>query len=162
MRIDLSLLSVHRMIFHEIPLPSETEQLELTEVETQADDELKAFVLRRITAGLTKHGFDIVFEPEINRTTYDAVKALLSESQSQFLERSCDLARQLHTAQTRTVSPGLLMVATTMNGVLPGTAVIKIERDEGLSLSASVTDGHKSFSVEHLKEPHVYRQDKTL
>lgn len=150
-RIDLSLLTVQRMIFHEIPLPSPTEQLELTEVETDADDDLKEFVRRRFIEALNKHGFEIAFDPDLNRTTHDAVNALLMENPTCFLESSWDLARQLHSAQTRTVSPGLLMVATTMNGSLPGTAVIKIERDEGLSLNSTIADGRKSFSVEHLK-----------
>lgn len=151
MTIDLGLLSVHRMIFHEIPLPSETVQLDLTEVETRADDELREFVVRRVVAGLTKQGFEIAFEPDLNTTTHNAIRALLDENQDRFLESSWDLARQLHTSQTRTVSPGLLMVATTTNGSLSGTAIIKIERDEGLSLSPTVNNGYKSFSVEHLK-----------
>lgn len=151
MPFDLSLLTFNHMIFHDIPLPSPGTSIELTEVETDVDDELRNFVRLKLTKGLVKSGFDIAFDENVGNQTRDAVNQMIRQRESNFVSLSGSLASHLYASQNNSMSLGLLMVATTTNRGKPGVALVKIERDEGVSINPTTLEGRRTFTVQHLK-----------
>ena len=161
MRQDLGRLRVEKVIVHDVPqkLSGTPHAVTLSDVESPLDTGLRVFFQDRIKASLASTAFNVVFDPACDSPTPELVLDHLGAQTTGFVRMSRQLATHLDSIQTGVNSAGIL---TAVEGSIEGQlciAILKLEREAGLSLQQSDVGGLVTFNIEHIRS--LMLTDKT-
>lgn len=155
MKSRLNLLTINRVIIHQIPKNlrrTETQPL-YSEVESPLDSGLKLLFTERINStASSQSAYKVELDPAADSVTPSLVQEFLTGKSLDFVEMSKMLAKHLYETQSAVNSDGLLTVVDCALGSLPGLCIIKLEKEEGARLQQSLVDGRTTFNIEHLRD----------
>ena len=152
MKNSLNSLVVDRLIVHDVPKKFSrnyikenpeiiTEDIILSEVPTEFDQELTRFFHDRITGTIgSSSAFEIEFDSSLNNSkVQSAIKEYyeiganynfpLQDSDS--IRLTQEIARELHNVQTARNPGGMLLFLLCHSNQKNGMAILKVEREEG-------------------------------
>ncbi|HKU23136.1 MAG TPA: nucleoid-associated protein, partial [Terriglobales bacterium] len=157
MNIDLGLLQVRRVIFHDVPkrrshAPDAGGPV-LSEVESPITPGMRAYLRDRIVSSIgSSRSFEIQFDPSSTSPVPRHIQLLANDITVDLVNISQEIARHLYGIQTGINPPGLLAVIDC--GLDSGNAisVLKIEREEGVRLDQQTVGGKKTYNIQHLHD----------
>lgn len=174
MKNNLNSLVVDTLIVHDVPKKfskrfvlenpdTDAEDIILSEVPTEFDNELTRFFHDRITATIgSNNAFEIEFD--LIRDTSKTQKAIKEYfklgiekgfplNDSDCLRLTQDIAIELHDVQTARNPGGMLLFIPCHNNKKNGIAILKVEREEGVSIKRDYNNqGKTTFSAQHIKD----------
>jgi hypothetical protein len=167
--LDATSFTVQSVIIHDVPRPAPdgSNGAILTDACTPLDADLRTYFQSKVRGSVERAGRAVVplpptsvevpegEEPLFERESPvpDLLEQYLSgeATEDDLVPFSQGVAQHLFAAQTRSMSPGLLLV---LRGVIGGdvaVALLKVEREEGLGLEYEEVKGQHVMSVEHLR-----------
>lgn len=157
MAVDLGLLEVRKVIIHDVPrrdLSGVGDDPILSDVESPLTDDLSRFFRDKIVEAI---GSSSAFGAVVDSNQTSPIPRLASQLLSSptcvdFVEASQEMARHLHSCQTRVNPGGLLTVVDCASNGTPGLVILKVEREEGVRIEQRATDGGRTFDVSHIKD----------
>ncbi|UJR78525.1 nucleoid-associated protein [Sandaracinus amylolyticus] len=147
--MDLGTLSFEKLIVHEVPQKGDGEVRLATDL-TERDEAVEQFFVGRLRAAVPTAGFDARFLDSTESPVPNGVHALTGGT-GDLVGLSQEMARHLHTIQSRANSPGLLVVAVGTVVRSPCVAVLKVERHDGLVVSPEETSAGLRFILSHIR-----------
>ena len=148
---ELAVLKVRRIIFHEVPrnVRGSSGAPTLADAETPIDKRRADMLRMRLIQVLgSKAAYPVVFDDGIGSTVPKEVADYTASTTSKhFVEMSQRLAQNLFAQQSGSISSGLLCVIDVVIGSLPGLAMMKLEREQGMELQWHVADGKRSVEM---------------
>jgi len=166
--IDLGRLRVEGAVFHQIPrkkplpgtpAPKNGPEVTLSTVESVLDDQLEAFLQSRINESMSGSAQPIVPDEERSQLVPDAVRESLDGGNSDIADRFDAAAHHLLETQHHTSPEGLFAVVRGHAGQTPILALVKVERERGLSFE--VVDDRDGVRVEVVFEDGLVLTGKT-
>lgn len=174
MKNNLSSLVVDNLIVHDVPKKFskkfvyenpeiDAEDIILSEVPTEFDSELTRFFHDRITGTIgTSNAFEIELDP-LNDTsnTQSAIKEYFEIGtkigfpldESDYIRITQKIAVELHDVQTAKNPGGMLLFIPCHSNQKHGLAILKVEREEGVSIKRDYDNqGKTTFSAQHIKD----------
>jgi hypothetical protein len=159
MKTDPGLLSVKRVIIHEVPQHSsktEGQKPTLSDIESPLTTEIRGMLRVRIieAVGSEKRGFDIDWDPASTSPIPGLVKSYLADpSKTDFVLMSQQMANHLYSSQPPISPAGLVIVVECTLDPLFAIVIIKIEKEEGARIiRQDVSGGKKTFDIRHYKD----------
>src|ERR1700682_4981618 len=155
MRINFTLLTVSRLIIHEVPrrVPGDKQASPiLSEVESELSAEIKGMLRDRLmsAADTSPRGFDIERDPKSTSPIAGVIQSyLVKPSSSAFVAMSQSMSSHLFQNQPPISPAGLLVVMECNIGGIVAVAILKIEKEEGARLFRPV-GGKMTFNLQHL------------
>lgn len=182
MKDSLSSLVIDTLIVHDVPKrfsqkyrkenpESDEEDIILSEVPTEFDQELTRFFHDRITATIgSSNAFQIEFDSTLNDSkAQSSIKEYFDIGiNSTFPLQECDsirltqeTARELHHVQTAKNPGGMLLFIPCHSNQKNGIAILKVEREEGVRILRDSNDrGQTTFNVQHIKDLMLTKKTK--
>ena len=157
MGINFTLLTVSRLIIHEVPKHlAHDDQVTptLSEIESNLTGEIRGMLRDRLmsAAETSQRGFDIERDPASTSPIPGLVQSHLADpKKSDFVDMSRRMANHLFQSQPRISPSGLLLVMECDIDGLTAVAVLKIEKEEGARLFRP-QGGKVTFNLEHLRD----------
>lgn len=182
MKNSLNTLVVDTLIVHDVPKKfsqkyikenpeSDVEDIILSEVSTEFDQELTRFFHNRITATIgSSSAFEIEFDSALcSSKVQAAIKEYfdigfthsfpLEESDS--IRITQEIAKELHDVQTARNPGGMLLFIPCHSNKRNGIAILKVEREEGVRIQRDSNErGQTTFSVQHIKDLMLTKKTK--
>lgn len=157
MKSDLGLLTVNKVIFHEVPRRTRKEEGSgpvLSEVESPITLEIKTYLRDRINRSVgSSRSFDIEFDPHSSSPVPGLIRDYaMRPIPADFVKISQQMAKHLYTIQTGSNPAGLLALVECELGDSPALALLKIEKEEGARLQQDLLEGKKTFNVLHFRD----------
>lgn len=153
--MDLSTLTVDRLVIHEIPqrfADRASDEPYLSDAESALDDDLKRFFRERLVRTLTSPAaVDVVADPQVPGQVPELVRRVLAGGQPDPLVAcSKEVAIQLHASQKGSSNKGLLCVTrgTCDGGDVVG--ILKLTHETGARVEHA-TGGTRQLSVEFIR-----------
>lgn len=146
--MDLSLLTLKRLIVHELPMlgPGQRTPGTISNAQSPFPQRIRHFFEQRIRSALNDYGLKIRFrDPPESPVPAELTKIL--QGPSQFVPASANIASHLFGVHNGTHSSGLLCISS---GVLDGkdaVAVIKLEHESGVRAQRQETNGQLLFEI---------------
>ncbi len=169
MKTDPGLLSVKRVIIHEVPQHSsktEGQKPTLSDIESPLTTEIKGMLRVRIieAVGSETHGFDIDWDPASTSPVPGLVKTYLADpSKTDFVLMSQQMANHLYSSQPPISPAGLLIVVECTLDPLFAIVIIKIEKEEGARIiRQDASGGKKDFRHTSLQRFDSDSKNKSL
>ena len=127
---------------HYVPTPRDGEGLEplLTSSAIDLDVELTSYFASKITNRLAHKSLEVIADPDRDQTATNALGEILSDD-ARLVPESQVLARRLWAVQDKTNSSGLLAVLGGRLGGRSCVAVLKLERQRGISFEIDPSSG---------------------
>jgi hypothetical protein len=152
MGIDFGRLQVSRIIVHEVPvkLQKGNQQPTLSTVETGLSEDEKNYFAYKIKENLINASFEASFMANAESPIPQLVFDYFSNSNDSFVEKSREIALYLFECQTRVNSPGLLAVIQVSIAEQRALAILKLEKEEGMSIEIKQNNGEITFDVKHI------------
>lgn len=152
MGIDFGRLRVSRLIVHEVPgkLQNSNQQPTLSTVETELSEDEKNYFAYKIKENLITASFEARFMPDAESPIPKLVFDNFSNSNDNFVEMSREMAKYLFECQTRVNSPGLLAVIEVSIAEQRALAILKLEKEEGMSIEINKNNGEITFDVKYI------------
>jgi hypothetical protein len=154
MRRDLGRLQISKVIVHDIPRRhksvGDADPPVMSEIESALNPQLRLFFQDRIKKSLGTAAFDVVFDPASPSLTPSLVSDQLAKQGIKFVPMSQQLAQHLYDSQTGVNSAGILTIVEASIERCQALAILKLEREAGLSLQRSEHNGLATFDIEHL------------
>jgi hypothetical protein len=152
MRIDFGRLRVSRLIVHEVPgkLQNSNQQPTLSTVETELSEDEKNYFAYKIKENLITASFEARFMPDAESPIPKLVFDNFSNSNDNFVEMSREMAKYLFECQTRVNSAGLLAVIEVSIAEQRALAILKLEKEEGMSIEINKNNGEITFDVKYI------------
>lgn len=157
MAYELRQCKVNRFIVHEVPQKSlktsedSTIQPILSEVESVLDQKLKNFFRQRIVNAITSsNAFNIKFD-----NNESVVPSLINDyfvNQDKLVTISREVASHLFKIQNAKNSGGLLALADGTAEASSWVAILKIEKQDGVTLERKSREGKQTFDVTYLED----------
>jgi len=182
MKNSLNTLVVDTLIVHDVPKKfskkyvkenpeSDAEDLILSEVSTEFDQELTRFFHDRITGTIgSSSAFEIEFDSSLcDSKAQSAIKEYfdiglnhsLPLQESDSIRLTQNIARELHDVQTAKNPGGMLLFIPCHSNQKNGIAILKVEREEGVRIQRDLNDrGQTTFSVQHIKDLMLTKKTK--
>lgn len=156
MNADLALLTVSRVIIHEVPCRRENTSPVLSEIESPMDADIGQLIKERIiaTVGDPTKSFEIETDPQTTSPVPGLVTAHLTTPPADVLvESSQAMAQHLFTTQPTTSPGGLLLVILGVMLQSPALVILKLEKEEGARIVPNPAPGGKrTFDIKHYKD----------
>lgn len=152
---DLGLLSVEKIIVHDVPQHRAGDASSgptLSEVESPANVELRNFVRERVIETLVARSFVVKFVEGSTSPLPRLIAGQLRARPRPFVKMSQEAAAHLHQVQTGQNPAGLLVVLRGSLGDVPALGLMKLEREEAIRLNQERIHGRRTFSLEHLRD----------
>ena len=174
MRSALASLIVDDFVVHEVPKKASravlrqnpeftNEEIILSEVPTEFDDELVKFFHDRISATIgSTRAFDIEFCPDLrNNETQIAIQQYFDTGNAtgyplcgeDIICITQKIAKSLHAVQNAKNPGGILSFFPCHNNIQSGIVIMKVEREDGVRIQQGTTQqGKVTFNAEHVKD----------
>lgn len=156
MNSDLALLTVNRVIIHEVPKHAKNVEGSgpvYSEVESPMDADLASYFQSKMVSSLgSNKSFDIWFDPGSLSPLPTLVKEYLGSTETDFVEISKKLADHLYDIQDGTNPGGLLCVLDCTITGHRALGVIKLEKEEGVQLKQRLVSGQPTFDLDILRD----------
>ena len=156
MKADLALLTVNRVIIHEVPHRRENTAPVLSEIESPMDADIRQLIKERIiaTVGDPTKSFEIEPDPQTTSPVPGLIAAHLATPPADVLvENSQAMAQHLFTTQPTTSPGGLLLVILGMIAESPTVIILKLEKEEGARIVPHpAAGGKRTFDIKHYKD----------
>src|SRR6185437_5902302 len=156
MKADLALLTVRRVIIHEVPHRRDNTSPVLSEIESPMDGEISQLIKERIvvTVGDPTKSFEIEADPGTTSPVPGLVRRLLATPPSDILvEASQAMAQHLFATQPTTSPGGLLLVILGVIRQSPALVILKLEKEEGARIVPNpAVGGKRTFDIKHYKD----------
>jgi hypothetical protein len=156
MKADLALLTVSRVIIHEVPHRRENTAPVLSEIESPMDADIRQLIKERIiaTVGDPTKSFEIEPDPQTTSPVPGLIAAHLTTSPADVLvENSQAMAQHLFTTQPTTSPGGLLLVILGTIAENPAVIILKLEKEEGARIVPHpAAGGKRTFDIKHYKD----------
>ncbi len=155
MAFDLGRLAISKIIVHEIPqrmISGKGDDIVLSETESPASAEVLNYFRERVVASLAHAAYQVRFDPTSASPVPAITAKLLKTRRTRFVERSVEIAKHLHSCQTGVNPDSLLVVALARVAAKEAVAILKLEKEAGVRVQQSTSDGKKTFSLQHLKD----------
>jgi nucleoid-associated protein YejK len=149
MNFNFGQLRVKAVIVHQIPRKDQGVPI-YSEIESPLNDELKVYIRSKIIQSADSSSS---FPIELHEETQSPVPKLITDylnTGEGFVEKSRAMAEHLAKIQTRTNTAGLLTLVDCSLGTTRGLAVLKLERQSGISVDQETIDGKRTLSMEHI------------
>lgn len=151
--IDLSSISIERLIIHDIPKRlkrDETIKPLYSEQESVTSDGMRLFFKGKIIEALNnKKAFKICIDPENPSIVPSWVKAIISDDDDVFIDHSKRMADKLLEAQDGVNAAGILLVIICKIAQEKACVIMKLERDRGVQLK--LNEETKSFDLQDVE-----------
>jgi 37-kD nucleoid-associated bacterial protein len=156
-RNDLALMTVQRVIIHEVPRHSRGDDGEgpiLSEIDSPLDADLKNYLKERVTGSLkSSQAFDIVIDPMAKSPVPQLVIDYTSPSTgANFVAVSRRMAEHLYAIQTGNNPAGLLAVIDCSVDSLPALGILKLEKEKGARIAHQDLGGKKTYNIRILRD----------
>jgi hypothetical protein len=152
---DLAMLSVRRLIFHDVPRKERggPQGPTLTNGETQLDLS-RAGILKDRLVRAVGGASPVEFSEGTSSPIATGVRFLteVQRSVDEFVESSRTMANYLFEQQIGQISAGLLCVAQVVSNGIPGVAIMKLEREKGAKLDLVVDGDRQTFAMAVLND----------
>jgi nucleoid associated protein NdpA len=150
--VNLDDFAVEAAIVHDIPRGNDSaEELTLTDLPINLDDELRRYFRRKIVVSLHERGVSVVADRNETDTVRSAIARLLAHP-AELVESSQQIARRLDEVQSGRNPAGLLAVILGTVGGKRCAAVLKLEREQGLRFRIEVVGGRHVVDLEFLRD----------
>jgi len=150
---DLGTLQTAKVIVHEVPQKqggASPPPLRLSEVESPLTPPIANYFRERVIEGLASTAYDVVFDEVATSPVPNLVSLYLKETAADFVATSRDIAQHLFNCQP-TVSPsGLLCVIDSRLANKRAITVLKLEKEEAVSLNHIDVGGKPTYDLAHL------------
>lgn len=156
MLTNTKLLSVKRVIFHDVPKRLTNElsgEVTLSDRESVLSDSLRGLFRERIQQQLQSNAaFNVVENVEAKSPLPSLLRQLLVGERDLFVKHSQLMARHLDRCQSGRNPAGLLGLVEGKCGDAVCYCILKLERDEGIRLQTKSIDGGRTFDLEYLRD----------
>jgi 37-kD nucleoid-associated bacterial protein len=154
---DLALMDVQRVIIHEVPRHSRSDDGAgpiLSEIDSPLDAELKSYLKERVIGSLaSSQAFDIAIDPMANSPVPQLVIDYTSPAGSaDFVAISRRMAEHLYDIQTGSNPAGLLAVIDCSIDSFRGLGILKLEREKGARIAQHDVGGKKTYDIRILRD----------
>ncbi len=153
--LDLGLLSLDRIIIHEIPRRNEAAVPELSDVESPATPEGKLFFLDQLKKTMARSASPVSSIDPVTSVVPPTIASMLRAPNSdarEFVSSTQLLANSLFHEQTGANSSGLLVAASGMVGSVPTVCLMKLERRRGARAPWSGPVGGRTVEIQMLND----------
>jgi hypothetical protein len=151
--MDLSTLGIEQLIVHDVPqrLAAQNRGAPiLSDVPSPLDQDIRAYFAGRLTQTLERNASAIEHDPGTSSKVPEELVGLLTKP-SEFVQRSQALALHLFNSQTGSNPGGLLIIGLARWRDARSVLVLKLEREEALSLDQKKVSGGMTFDMAHLR-----------
>ena len=140
--MKISKFSIASTIVHYVPTLRDGPhpELLLTSAAIDLDTDLTNYFSSKVTDRLEAKGLEVIEDPDRDQTVPNALAGVLQDP-STLVDASTLLARRLFEVQSASNSSGLLAVLTGTMGPTPCVAVVKLERQRGVSFEIDASSG---------------------
>lgn len=156
MMFDLGQLRVEGLIVHDIPRHSVHDETaggpELSDLESDTNQVIRNFFRERMATALGRRAFAVELNPQPPSPIPELIRSFLTDSKNNLVTTSQRMATHLYDSQSGVNPGGLLTVARGKVEGRKAIAVMKLERDEGTRVSRAGEQGHRTFSVSHVRD----------
>lgn len=148
---DLSLLTVERVIVHQIPYRRKNEETEpvLSEVESTLNSRLRRFFREKIIENASC-AFRVGFCDNNDSPVPYIISVHLENVDCDLVRNSRSLAWHLYDCQQGVNPEGLLIVVDCRVGEIPVLVIMKLEREEGAQIDQDMLNGRRTFNITHI------------
>jgi hypothetical protein len=152
MTLDYGRLAIQSVIVHQIPRTGQGAPV-FSEVESPLDADLKSYIKRKIVASAaSSYAFPVLPIDGTESPVPDTVKKYLSAPRAGFAGRSRIIADYLVKIQSRLNSEGLLTIVDGDVQTQRVLAVLKLEREAGVSVNTQSIGGKRTLVIQHVGE----------
>jgi hypothetical protein len=140
--MDLEAFEIESTVVHYVPTVKDEPdpQLLLTNAAIELDDDLTDYFAAKIKGRLASRSLEVVHDPDRNPTVPEALTGILGEP-DELVERSQTIAERLFEVQSGANSSGLLAIVIGRVGRQRAVAVLKLERQRGVSFDIDAASG---------------------
>jgi hypothetical protein len=149
--MDISTFQVGGAVIHEVPRRDQGQELVLTDAPVPLDNQLRAYLRRKIVESLEQRGLEVVADLEGSPNVRNGVAEIIAD-EAQLVVASKQMAIHLDNSQNRRNTAGLLIILTGTVDQAPAVAVLKLEREEGLRLRIESQDGQTLVDLQFLRD----------
>jgi hypothetical protein len=144
---DLALVAIKKLAVHQLPDKAGTPGV-LSSIETPLLPDVRKFFEERMKATLSNEGMAVEFASSIASPVPAQVDSILLDAKSDFMAASQAIAQHLFTLQKKVHSEGLICVALCEVRKRRAIAVVKLEKEEGVTADLVGEPGKKHFKIE--------------
>ncbi|MDO8485229.1 MAG: nucleoid-associated protein [Candidatus Limnocylindrales bacterium] len=151
--MDLTTLHISELIVHDVPEQRVTQKSAgpvVSEVPSALDNDIRSYFGNRLTQTLERNAAPVEYDPDTSSKVPEELVGVLT-TPGEFVARSQALAMHLFNAQTGSNPGGLLIIGLASWFAKPAAIVLKLEREEALSLSQKPVTGGMTFDMAHLR-----------
>lgn len=151
--MDLTTLLIDQLIVHDVPHSPVAQKAGgpvVSDVPSPLNRDIRSYFASRLTQTLERNAAAVEYDPATSSKVPAELVGLLSRP-ADFVIRSQALAQHLFNAQTGANPGGLLIVGLAHWQNERGILVLKLEREEALSLNQTPVAGGMTFDMEHLR-----------
>lgn len=141
----------------------DAEDIILSEVPTEVDQELTRFFHNRITSTIgSSNSFEIEFDKEAQEASVPEILNEYFEIGNEFqfpldnddsIRLTQEIAKMLHKVQNATNPGGMLLFIPCHSNKQNGIAILKVEREEGVRIQRDSNNlGQTTFNMQHVKD----------
>jgi hypothetical protein len=156
MKSDLALLTVNRIIIHEVPKHFKQGGGSgpiYSEVESPLDQELAIYFQERMISSLgSTKSFDICIDSSSTSPVAGLLAKHLGSDGSEYVDITKKIADHLYNIQDGSNPGGLLAVIDCVIGAHRGLGVIKLEKEEGVRLEQKLYKSQLTFDLHVLRD----------
>ena len=158
--MNLGTLEIEALIVHDVPLhrvgATDNEALDLSEVPSALDTEVRNLFTERLKRSLSKNHYDVQRDPSSTSPVPDLLERIASASAADLpdvlVESSQTMAQHLFSTQTGSNNPALLIVCRAKVESKPAATVMKLEREDALHLRHAAPAGKRTFGMNYLRD----------
>lgn len=148
-------LNIEKAIIHEITprvySPPKNPELVLSNALSPLDEDLRGYFRERIAQSLKLAAFPVKAKEERSSPTPDLVCTHFTESSSDFVDVSKQMASHLFAAQQKvSSSSGLLVVVAGKVSSGSALVILKLQKQQGLNLERTGPKGAETYNLDHL------------
>jgi hypothetical protein len=144
---DLALVAIKKLAVHQLPDKAGTAGV-LSSIETPVLPDVRKFFEERIKSTLSKEGMAVDFDPSTASPVPTQVDSILLDSKPDFMAASQAIAQHLFDLQRKVHSEGLLCVALCEVRRRRAVAIMKLEKEEGVTADLVGEPGKQHFKIE--------------
>lgn len=152
------------VIVHDLPsVLGDASNLVLSDALSTCPQDVRNRFDERINHSLARAGTNVEFLEHDGVVRLAVAKLLASPSDEKTIVRqSKKIATHLAEVQTGRNSPGILVISVGKRDANDSVAIMKLEREAGVQLQESTTNGKRSFDLAHLNDLMLTDKTRTL
>ncbi len=154
MSIDVTRITLNRIVLHFVPAgPNDSQNtLRLSETECDLDDEAMRFLRTRMIETLVNRGQVVEFDLRTTSVVPELVLNIMTPGHRNFVADSQTMARHLQGLQNKSNTPGILAIAEVGVGAYGGVVIAKLEHEEGTRAVPTENQDGATFVVQYMQD----------